>query len=745
MRQKIVLLLFSIAVAQALFGGEDPIAAKLAEARKSGRFPYCTEQQDPSSVVCRAIVAEADSDTFTKRIARELAVSPQTARSIALVLMPIVLTGTDSPTDGKTWADDRELLGRVLQSESNRPPVAAALAQCAGSTKESRTSYDDVLSLIGDDPASALAAANAVLTNEATEVFLGDALTRHPENEQVIEGIGALSYDTSLTAAFGPLRIGANGAHLRKDAATITKPALRERAANQLFAVAQLGLPAQLIAGYDALPQPVQQSLMLGTPSPDIRADIAAAAVLTGRRSLAERFLAAKAGKPPLETENGTWSLIESSLPSFTGDPFDVIVSAFSGPGHGGVQGILLATFAQRHGYTALATELIQDQRRFRPTGEDIPAPFRAQASAILSLRDGDTADQARPKTSSVRSSLAQPRLTPFREHPLEDAGKSADSPVVIDCGDAARVAASVHLPPYVTPIRMERRNDDIAAIAISSALDPIGEVGLGGYWVLRSTDGGMTWKTYYTGLRQNMPYVIPPASRLPLLNGDHLQIEVEVQELDTSSITFPPIAMRTKRSQRGLYLDFPWAELTRDSDGDGLTDLMEERLTTDPHDIDTDGDGIPDGEDLLPRVPLRTGESTTTEVLAVALRGFALGGGRMVVGIGRDAGGAEIAQNSCEVQTSHVGDPVLFIVGDPAQFGSLILSRRTIVLTDEELDAYTKKFGPIYPARIQHLAIDPTGNRAILEINQSWAGETLLLTKTKDGWQVTIVSSWIT
>jgi len=40
---------------------------------------------------------------------------------------------------------------------------------------------------------------------------------------------------------------------------------------------------------------------------------------------------------------------------------------------------------------------------------------------------------------------------------------------------------------------------------------------------------------------------------------------------------------------------------LTRDSDGDGLTDLAEERLLSDPGKSDTDGDGIGDGQDRDP------------------------------------------------------------------------------------------------------------------------------------------------
>jgi hypothetical protein len=42
-------------------------------------------------------------------------------------------------------------------------------------------------------------------------------------------------------------------------------------------------------------------------------------------------------------------------------------------------------------------------------------------------------------------------------------------------------------------------------------------------------------------------------------------------------------------------------AEVKKDSDGDGWTDLEEQRLGTDPHNPDSDGDGIPDGVDACP------------------------------------------------------------------------------------------------------------------------------------------------
>ena len=60
-----------------------------------------------------------------------------------------------------------------------------------------------------------------------------------------------------------------------------------------------------------------------------------------------------------------------------------------------------------------------------------------------------------------------------------------------------------------------------------------------------------------------------------PLITEEGLHLEIEIRELDTSVITFPPIGTRTKRRQAGLYLDIPWDVLERDRDEDGLTDLV--------------------------------------------------------------------------------------------------------------------------------------------------------------------------
>jgi hypothetical protein len=54
---------------------------------------------------------------------------------------------------------------------------------------------------------------------------------------------------------------------------------------------------------------------------------------------------------------------------------------------------------------------------------------------------------------------------------------------------------------------------------------------------------------------------------------------------------------------------------LTQDSDGDGWTDIEEERLGLDPKNKDTDGDGIPDGQDICPNFAPKPDEENDEDV----------------------------------------------------------------------------------------------------------------------------------
>ena len=94
-------------------------------------------------------------------------------------------------------------------------------------------------------------------------------------------------------------------------------------------------------------------------------------------------------------------------------------------------------------------------------------------------------------------------------------------------------------------------------------------------YWIAHSKDGE-EWKKYFTG------EIIRDDYKVKL----HVTSEyIEIVE---------PHAKNRK-------IVIPIERLTRDSDGDGLTDIAENRLCTDPDEIDTDDDGIPDNLDRNP------------------------------------------------------------------------------------------------------------------------------------------------
>ncbi|MCH8274827.1 MAG: PQQ-like beta-propeller repeat protein, partial [Armatimonadetes bacterium] len=59
--------------------------------------------------------------------------------------------------------------------------------------------------------------------------------------------------------------------------------------------------------------------------------------------------------------------------------------------------------------------------------------------------------------------------------------------------------------------------------------------------------------------------------------------------------------------------------DLASDADGDGLTDVVEARLSTDPNKKDTDDDGDPDGVDPWPNAPRHSSLSDAEQVLAAA------------------------------------------------------------------------------------------------------------------------------
>lgn len=375
--------------------------------------------------------------------------------------------------------------------------------------------------------------------------------------------------------------------------------------------------------------------------------------------------------------------------------------------------------------------------------GHSFPAP-ESFNSIQPTTKDSD------PAAALIHASLARPRLAAFRELPLPKGIKPSTSSEDEQSKTLEKLLKRVHFEGPLSVVRAEMVDREVVVVGMSQALDPVGEVSPGGYWVIRSHNRGQTWeKPLYLGLQVYRPYVVKPISALPMLTKDFLQLEVGIRELDETSVTFPPVGLRTLRTADGIFLQISWAELEKDSDGDGLTDLAEEKLLTDPNSRDTDGDGLNDGEDPLPLVGLSLKPpEEETQAMAAILKGIGcVESGAIVTGLPTpgeigESGIRHTFSGSFKAVSSSHG--ALFICGSRRGFGNLITDRRIVVLTPEECNAYRKKFGTFYPLRISHFFFDRAHTRAYAIWDASWRGGTFMLTKVKGEWVAKSIGGWI-
>jgi hypothetical protein len=739
------MLLAILAAAAVAAAPPRPLADVVAQVRKE-ELSTPTEESaflKVDAAVVKAAEATDDPRQIAERVARELGVPAAAAAPLAEAqLRMLVREDSDAPEI------DAALAAAVREAPANRYVVALWVSWMSASHGE-RFEADVLPRLRSFAPAAALDIADGV-EGELRIMVIADALSRAPHDRALLEAI-VESRNPLISAALGPVR----GKALRAEWKGAPPAAT---AVQQLNALMQLGLAAEALADYDALPAGVRGVVLRTTSDIDElppALSLAAAAFLTGDRARARQFLAAapaeagpRAGSSPVYRK-----LLAECLAPQSGDGFDLIESTLAaGWPSGRVLAETLAHVAVRGGYPSIAERLLskapspQSLAYAKEAIPHLPPALRDDVEAIrvkvqraAAARSTAAPAPASETPSRFEALLRAPRLVPFVEKPMPSS-IAASASEAIDCSNAADAAKRMHLPAGLQPLRMERRGAEVVAIALARMLDPMGELGLGAYWILHSADGGATWEEpLYTGLRENAPYVVLPSSKLPMIAGDRLDVEVAVRELDTRSITFPPMDLRTKREAKGLYLEIPWEALRRDSDGDGVPDLVEERIGTDPHNADTDGDGIADGRDGLPQVPLAGALSAESPALAAFLAKFYLGAGAIVTGVATPE-----ERNACAMRASVLGPQTLFIVGDRAQFAAIDVDRRVVVLTPRELELYEQKFGPAYAAEIEYVFVNHAGTKAIIGVEERWRGGMYEVHKSGSGWTVTPLWTWI-
>jgi hypothetical protein len=301
----------------------------------------------------------------------------------------------------------------------------------------------------------------------------------------------------------------------------------------------------------------------------------------------------------------------------------------------------------------------------------------------------------------------------------------------------------SLKLPPGFWVVRAEDKEGQAVVLALSHRLDPTGEVSGGGYWLLFSKDGGSTWDApIYTGLREFQPYELATASELPMLEGSAVRLEASRQELDHSRIIFPPVFVPTGPVTSGLLLVSSLEALRRDSDGDGLTDIVEERLLLDPMNADSDGDGVPDGRDSVPHISssaqLRSRESElASEVLFRLTQAGSRRGGFQT---GPSTSGSEMPEMHRVPESL---EDVLYVETAGALGTERGFPVRIIVLTPDEVTAAKKRFGVFFPMHLM-IFFNAEKDEALIEWDETWRGGRGRA-KWHNGWEIAMEPGWIT
>lgn len=322
------------------------------------------------------------------------------------------------------------------------------------------------------------------------------------------------------------------------------------------------------------------------------------------------------------------------------------------------------------------------------------------------------------------------PAPVPFPELPIP-AARLANHPLPgIDAKSLARLSEGF------TFVRAERSGKHVAAISLSQRFDPDGEVTAGGYWIHLSDDGGKTWQApLYTGLAEHFPYVVPSSSRLPMIDGDRIHLEVEESLIDTATIGYPPVGTRIRRKRSGIYLDIPIADLRQDSDGDGITDIAARHLllggdsrAKEPFIVGRDRNCStpPSAETLARLAVLRTLFKVEARALIEPV-----GGKSLLIGGWR--------------KSEPTDKPPIFMRGDPNDYRCVSIDRLMVVYPDADREEL-RKFSPDFQLiDLPAIYWNRDHTRGFLKWNMGWTGGTYRLVREADGWKLETISSWIT
>ncbi len=781
--RKLLLVAWSLMGSFGAAASEHTVADKdlVATYVKASHYAFESDLKAPKTL-SEELFLWARADASMQVLSARTAAAHRMDRALAAKLVPLVLRWNlaDSGEDagnGRTTLDALEYLAAshpsewLVQEEDAR--AIEQLADCDAQRLDA---------LVARWPDADGAYARLARFSGCQRVFTTPT-GRHPDRTQsylLLAGKDRLLDNPDYDLAV--LRVADRMAHADATVDPQARADVRLRRLRMELAQIRLHVALKLLPGDGS----EDFRALLEAATPYDRLGIAQAFALTGNPQAARRWralaweahqqgLAKAAAHTKREIEPDAFGnedmVLGMTLGEKPADPFDVLAmrfdQSFGGPGQEGYETLWVdveARVAMSLGYPGLARVNVDTPEEQAKVLESALADCGAECARSIVEEIRNVAAEAPdvvvslpadpPALASSLNVAARPawELRPMppalrRTHRVAAPHREDDLGSMFGPSDKSSVPPWARRLPRGELVRYQQQGRRIVAITASQSLDPVGEVSSGGYWVSESDDGGSSFKPpLYTGMQVFEPYVILPDSKLPLLDGDALQPEVAVRELDRKRVSFPPIDVPIKHRQDDVFLRIPLADLHRDSDGDGLTDLAEQAMFLDPHARDTDRDGIDDAHDPMPQVPHSQAPDERAMALAAALNqilGKSLGA---IVTTAAHSGGEPSQGYALGSGTdTHNEAGAEFLVGPAGYFKGIDVQHRVVVLTPAQAEQVETIRGSFMPIEISVFEINREATEGVLVWSAHWTGESLRLRKVNGKWTAEAKGGWIT
>ena len=257
------------------------------------------------------------------------------------------------------------------------------------------------------------------------------------------------------------------------------------------------------------------------------------------------------------------------------------------------------------------------------------------------------------------------------------------------------------------------------------------------GIWIAYSENSGNNWNYYYTGITQTQPAFLKFYSQRPLIK-EKGKLEIEacfLRQLSPFSHAGPGPFYECVKD--GIYLFFDIDIISKDSDGDGLTDMVEDKLYTDKFNKDTDGDGIPDNLDTNLRVHYpRTEKSKIYEAIL----------NEKIDWNDKNGTGKLLFSENTTYFVTDSTEIILIVTDNEDLMGIQPEKYRVIFMTPEEYQNNSKT----YQTGLNDMDFSPlfkvNNKKNTYKMTYSYKtwGSTYLIKKTKKGWTIQMISTWI-